>query len=70
MKRISGIVAVVVLLGVAPSSSGCGGCLSRADAEQKINDVASGVESSSGEVAAKQEEIRDIRGQICGHGEE
>lgn len=62
------LVMALVALGVLVTAPGCGdsgGCLSRAEVEREVDELAMGFETSSEEVEAKQEEIQGIRGQQC-----
>ena len=48
------------------SSGGAGdGCLSAAQVQKKVDDIASGFEGSDAEVKRKQQQIRDVRAKEC-----
>ena len=61
--RILGIFAVAAAL----TLTGCGegGCLTPAEVEREVNEIALGFETSQAEVEAKQEEIREVRERAC-----
>lgn len=67
MARLSRGVIILVVLGGLVLPTGCGdsGCLTQAEIEQQVNEIAGGLETSPTEVEAKQEEIREIREQAC-----
>lgn len=60
-------VAVLAVVGGLVLPAGCGDsdCLTQAEVDQKVNEIALGFEASSSEVEAKQEEIREIRERAC-----
>lgn len=76
MKRIAGIATVTAVLlltgcgggGDSSSESASGGsddCLTAQEVQKQINQIANGFETSDDEVAAKQEQIKQIRAQQC-----
>jgi hypothetical protein len=69
MKTVLAAIVAIAVLALAPGCGDSGGCLSRAEVEQQVNDLAMGFETSSEEVEAKQEEIQDIRERQCESGQ-
>lgn len=64
LPRAVGVLAVAGAL-VLPAGCGDSGCLTQAEINQKVNEIALGFEASSSEAEAKQEEIREIRERAC-----
>lgn len=58
-------LAVLVVLPLAPGCGQSGGCLSRAEVQREVNELAMGFEMSPDEVEAKQGEIQVIREREC-----
>jgi hypothetical protein len=62
------LVIALAALGVLVTAPGCGDsgdCLSRAEVEREVDELAMGFETSSEKLEANQEEIQGIRGQQC-----
>lgn len=59
--------AAVIAVAACIALASCGekGCLTPAEVEQKVNEIASGVEISQADVEAKQAEIQDVRERAC-----
>jgi hypothetical protein len=75
--RRAALIALVALVAGCGGSNGTttGGtttgnadgdsCLTPAQVEQKVDEIASGVEGSAAEVERKQQQIRDVRAREC-----
>jgi hypothetical protein len=60
-------LALLALVAVLILTAGCGegGCLTQAEINKKVNEIALGGEFSQAEVEAKQDEIREVRERAC-----
>lgn len=67
MIRRVAVAATVALAVAAPGVGGCGegDCLTAEEVQEQVDEIASGFETSEEDVAAKQEEIAEIRAREC-----
>lgn len=65
MKRTLGLLTVLGLIALPTGCGEDGGCLTPGEVEREVNKIALGIESSSGDVEVKQQEIREVRGRAC-----
>lgn len=65
--RVVPALALLALVAVLILMPGCGegGCLTQAEINQKVDEIALGGEFSQAEVEVKQNEIREVRERAC-----
>ncbi len=65
-KYLAALTTTVLLVGCGGSDGGgSADCLTPQQVQQRVNEIASGFETSDADVAAKQDEIEAVRAREC-----